>query len=246
MPRAIYFPRFDRAAVKKLIIIPAFNEEKTIGGVLEEVREACPGFDILVVNDGSTDKTGEIARKAAGVRVIHLPVNLGIGGAVQTGFLYAREKGYDVAVQVDADGQHKPAEVPGLFEPIERGEADMVIGSRFLEKGSYKGNASRRLGIKLFSLTNRLILGQKITDSTSGFRAYGKNAIELLSRDYPDDYPEPEAVYILRKKKLRIQEVPAEISGRKGGKSSISFPESLYYMVKVFLAIFVLILRKYE
>jgi len=232
--------------VKKLIIIPAFNEEKTIGGVLEEVRKFCPGFDILVINDGSTDGTAEIVRNAAGVRVIHLPVNLGIGGAVQTGFLYAREKGYDAAVQVDADGQHKPAQVPRLLEALERGEADVVIGSRFLEKGSYQGNAGRRLGIRLFSLTNRLLLGQRITDSTSGFRAYSRKAIEVLSREYPDDYPEPEAIYILKKKKMRIQEVPAEIAGRRGGKSSISFLESVYYMVKVFLAIFVLILRKQE
>jgi glycosyltransferase involved in cell wall biosynthesis len=232
--------------VKKLIIIPAFNEEKTIGGVLEEVRDHCPGFDILVINDGSTDSTAAIARSLSGVRVINLPVNLGIGGAVQTGFLYAREKGYDATVQVDADGQHKPAEVPKLIEPLERGEADAVIGSRFLEKGSYQGLASRRLGIRLFSLTNRLILGLRITDSTSGFRAYNKKAIEVLSREYPDDYPEPEAIYILQKKKMRIQEVPAEIAGRRGGKSSISFLESVYYMVKVFLAIFVLILRKHE
>jgi glycosyltransferase involved in cell wall biosynthesis len=232
--------------VKKLIIIPAFNEEKTIGGVLEEVRDHCPGFDILVINDGSTDSTAAIARSLSGVRVINLPVNLGIGGAVQTGFLYARERGYDATVQVDADGQHKPAEVPKLIEPLERGEADAVIGSRFLEKGSYQGLASRRLGIRLFSLTNRLILGLRITDSTSGFRAYNKKAIEVLSREYPDDYPEPEAIYILQKKKMRIQEVPAEIAGRRGGKSSISFLESVYYMVKVFLAIFVLILRKHE
>jgi glycosyltransferase involved in cell wall biosynthesis len=232
--------------VKKLIIIPAFNEEKTIGGVLEEVRDSCPGFDVLVVNDGSTDGTAEIARNAPGVRVIHLPVNLGIGGAVQTGFLYAREKGYDAAVQVDADGQHKPAQVAKLLEPLERGEADMVIGSRFLEKGSYQGKAGRRLGIRLFSLTNRLILGQRITDSTSGFRAYGKNALAILSREYPDDYPEPESVYTLKKKKMRVKEVAVEIAGRRGGKSSISLLESVYYMVKVFLAIFVLILRKHE
>jgi len=232
--------------VKKLIIVPAFNEDKTIGGVLEEIRDHCRGFDILVIDDGSTDRTAEIAGSYPGVQVIHLAVNLGIGGAVQTGFLYAREKGYDTAVQVDADGQHKPAEVPKLLQPLERGEADAVIGSRFLEKGSYRGPAGRRLGIRLFSLTNRLILGQRIRDSTSGFRAFNRRAIDVLSQEYPDDYPEPEAIYILQKRKMRIREIPVEIAGRKGGKSSISLPESLYYMVKVFLAIFVLILRKHE
>ncbi len=230
--------------MKKLIIIPAFNEEKTIAGVLEEVQAHCPDFDILVVNDGSTDKTSDIARRFSGVRVIDLAVNLGIGGAVQTGFLYARGKAYEAAVQVDADGQHKPAEVAKLLRPIDRGEADVVIGSRFLEKGRYKARLGRKLGIWLLSLTNRLLLGQKITDSTSGFRAYNKRAIELLSRDYPDDYPEPEAIFLLRRNALTVREVPTEMAGRKGGKSSISLPESVYYMVKVFLAIFVLMLRK--
>lgn len=230
--------------MKKLIIIPAFNEERTLAGVLKDVEAHCPEFDILVVNDGSRDGTSRTARAFPRVRVIDLPINLGIGGAVQTGFLYAADKGYDVAVQVDADGQHRPAEVAKLLEPIVSGEADVVIGSRFLEKGKYRARPGRKLGIWLFSVTNRLLLGQKISDSTSGFRAYNRKAIELLSRDYPDDYPEPEAIFLLRKKAMTVREVPVEMSDRQGGKSSISLAESIYYMVKVFLAIFVLMLRK--
>ena len=230
--------------MKKLAIVPAFNEEKTIGAVLSDVKEFCRDFDILVVDDGSTDRTAEVARTVPGARVVTLPINVGIGGAVQTGFLYARRKGYDVAVQIDADGQHRPAEVGRLLEPILRAEADVVVGSRFMGKGSYRGRASRRLGIRMFSVTNRLLLRDRITDSTSGFRAYNGRAIEVLSENYPDDYPEPEAIYILKRRGLRIREVPVEMGGRKGGKSSIGFFESVYYMIKVFLAIFVLFLRR--
>jgi glycosyltransferase involved in cell wall biosynthesis len=232
--------------VKKLVIIPAFNEEKSIGGVLSEVKEFCPDFDIVVVSDGSDDRTTEVARNVPGVSVVDLPINLGIGGAVQTGFIYGWMRGYNLAVQVDADGQHKPSEVPKLLEPILLKEADVTIGSRFMGKGMYRGLAVRKWGIRFFSLTNRLILGERITDSTSGFRAYNERAIEILSRDYPDDYPEPEAVYILKRRGLVIKEVPVEMAGRKAGRSSISLFESVYYMVKVFLAIFVLTLRKKE
>ena len=147
---------------EKIAIVPAYNEEKTVGAVLAEIKEACPDFDILVVNDGSTDRTAEVAATVPGARVVSLPLNLGIGGAVQTGFLYARKHGYDVAVQVDADGQHRPAEVRLLLDPILKGEADMVVGSRFMEKGGYRGRAWRRLGIKIFYLTNRLLLGERI------------------------------------------------------------------------------------
>lgn len=232
------------ARMKKIAIVPAYNEEKTIGTVLAEIKESCRDFDILVVDDGSTDKTGEVARTVPGARVVGLPINVGIGGAVQTGFLYAREHGYDLAVQVDADGQHRPAEVPRLLEPILRDEADMVVGSRFKEKGGYRGRAWRRLGIRIFYLTNRLLLGEKITDSTSGFRAYNGKAIALLSDTYPDDYPEPEAVYILKRRGLRVREVPVQMEDRRAGRSSIGFFGSIYYMIKVFLAIFVLFLRR--
>ena len=230
--------------MKKIIVIPARNEEQTIAAVLSSVREAAPDFDILVVNDGSTDRTSAIARSFPSMVVIDLPVNLGIGGAVQAGFIYSEKRGYDLAVQVDADGQHRPSEIGRIVEPLLRGEADVVVGSRFREKRGYRSTASRQLGIKLCALTNRLLLRERITDSTSGFRAYGRKAIAILSRDYPDDYPEPEALYILKKKGLRLWEVPVDMAGRAGGRSSISFFRSVYYMVKVFLAIFVLFLRK--
>jgi glycosyltransferase involved in cell wall biosynthesis len=232
--------------VKKIILIPAYNEEDNIGRVLPAAKEHCPDFDILVINDGSTDRTSDVARKYGFARVIDLPVNLGIGGAVQTGFLYSRENGYEVAVQIDGDGQHKPGEVGKILAPLLKGQADVVIGSRFVEKGSYNSLPLRKIGIRLFDLTNRLLLGERISDSTSGFRAYNRKAIELLSQDYPDDYPEPEAIYILKKKGMTIIEVPVEMDSRQGGKSSISFFRSVYYMVKVFLAIFVLILRKHD
>lgn len=230
--------------MKKIILIPAYNEEKSIESVLSSVREFCPDFDVLVINDGSTDRTSELARKFPFANVIDLPVNLGIGGAVQTGFLFSRKKDYDLAVQIDGDGQHKPSEVGKIVGPILNGEAEVVIGSRFIEKSPYKSRFYRMLGIKLFYLTNRLLLGDRITDSTSGFRAYSRKAIRILSRNYPDDYPEPEAVYILRKKGIPIKEVPVEMGMRAAGKSSISFIKSIYYLVKVLLAIFVLNLRK--
>ncbi len=232
--------------MKKIIIIPAYNEEENIGQVLPAAREHCPDFDILVINDGSTDRTSETARKFGFARVIDLAVNVGIGGAVQTGFIYSREKGYDVAVQIDGDGQHKPGEVRKILAPLLEGKADVVIGSRFIEKGSYKSLPFRKIGIRLFDLTNRFLLGERITDSTSGFRAYNRKAIELLSQDYPDDYPEPEAIYILKKKGMTVIEIPVEMDTRRRGKSSIGIFRSVYYVVKVFLAIFVLILRKHD
>jgi glycosyltransferase involved in cell wall biosynthesis len=230
--------------MRELIIIPAYNEEKALGGVLSAVRAEAPGFDVLVVNDGSADGTSAAARAFPGVKVIDLPENLGIGGAVQTGFLYARKRGYDLSVQVDGDGQHKPSEIPKIAGPIRAGEADAVIGSRFLGERSYAGHPFRRAGIAVFELINRLLLGERITDSTSGFRAYNRRAIEVLSETYPDDYPEPEAIYILRRRGLRVREVPVEMTLRAGGKSSITLFRSLYYMVKVTLAILVLNLRK--
>jgi glycosyltransferase involved in cell wall biosynthesis len=230
--------------MRDLVIIPAYNEEENLGVVLSAVRAEAPDFDIVVVNDGSTDDTSAVARSFPGVRVIDLPENIGIGGAVQTGFLFARKHGCGLAVQVDGDGQHKPSEIAKIVGPVRAGEADVIIGSRFLDEARYPGSLFRRAGIAVFQLVNRLLLGERITDSTSGFRAFNRRAIEVLSETYPDDYPEPEAIYILRKRGLRVREVPVEMKSRAGGKSSITLGRSLYYMVKVNLAILVLTLRK--
>jgi glycosyltransferase involved in cell wall biosynthesis len=230
--------------MREIIIIPAYNEEKNIAAVLAAVAADAPGFDVVVVNDGSTDATSSVARSFPGITVIDLPENIGIGGAVQTGFLYARAHGHAVAVQVDGDGQHKPSEIEKIAAPVRAGEADAVIGSRFLDRSRFAGSPFRRAGIAVFQLVNRALLRERITDSTSGFRAYNRKAIEVLAESYPDDYPEPEAVYILRRKGLRVREVPVEMNARAGGRSSITLGRSLYYMVKVNLAILVLILRK--
>jgi len=232
--------------MKKLAIVPAYNEEKNIEGVIRGIQKEAPDHDILVINDGSKDRTSEIVRKFESVKIVDLPMNLGIGGAVQTGFIYCWEKGYDICIQVDGDGQHKPSEIKKIEEPIINGEADMVIGSRFLGSSTYKTTFLRRMGIKIFYLANRLFLREKIKDSTSGFRAYNRKAVEILRRYYPDDYPEPEAIFILKKKGLRIKEVGVEMEERKGGRSSITFFRAIYYMVKVSIGIAIHILRKEE
>jgi glycosyltransferase involved in cell wall biosynthesis len=232
------------AGMDKIIIIPAYNEEKNLGSVLAAILRDAPEYGVLVVNDGSSDRTSAVARSFDRVRVIDLPDNIGIGGAVQTGFLYSLAAGAELAVQVDGDGQHKPSEIPKIAGPVLAGEADVVIGSRFLEGSGFRGSFPRRLGIRFFQMINAVILGERFTDSTSGFRAYNRRAIEILSRTYPDDYPEPEAIYILKKKGLRIHEAAVDMESRWAGKSSISIWHSLYYMVKVCLAIFVLLLRR--
>ncbi len=230
--------------MKKLAIVPAYNEEKNIERVIRGIQKEAPDHDILVINDGSKDRTSETVRKFEFVKIVDLPMNLGIGGAVQTGFIYCWEKGYDICVQVDGDGQHKPSEIKKIEEPIINGEADMAIGSRFLGSSTYKTTFLRRMGIKIFYFANRLFLREKIKDSTSGFRAYNRKAVEILRRYYPDDYPEPEAIFILKKKGLRIKEVGVEMEERKGGRSSITFFRAIYYMVKVSIGIAIHILRK--
>jgi glycosyltransferase involved in cell wall biosynthesis len=230
--------------MKKIAIVPAYNEEASLPAVLRSLRAEAADFDVVVVNDGSTDRTSAVARAFAGVKVVDLPENIGIGGAVQTGFIFARTAGYDLAVQVDGDGQHKPSEIAKIAAPVLSGAADAAIGSRFVGRPTFRGSPFRRAGIRIFQAMNSLLLGERITDSTSGFRAFNRRAIEVLSVTYPDDYPEPEAIYILKKKGLRIVEVPVEMAGRAAGRSSIGFWHSLYYMVKVCLAIFVLLLRR--
>jgi glycosyltransferase involved in cell wall biosynthesis len=230
--------------MKKIAIIPAFNEEKNIEKVILSIKQWQPDFDIVVINDGSVDLTSSVARQTKQAVVIDLPANIGIGGAVQTGFIYSRRKDYDLAVQIDGDGQHDAAEIEKLIEPILTQKADMVIGSRFLSQSKYKGTTWRRLGIKIFALLNLIFLGEKITDSTSGFRAFNRRAIEILSQDYPDDFPEPETIFFLKKKGLKVMEVPVSMNFRQAGRSSLTLFKSVYYMIKVTLAISILMLRK--
>jgi len=221
-----------------LVIIPAYNEEGSVEKVVEEIHTYIPQVEVLVVNDGSTDKTLERAR-TAGVNVLDLPFNLGIGGAMQAGYKFALEKKYDIAIQVDGDGQHDPKEIPKLLQALEEKEVDMVIGSRFIGDSEFKSSMMRRVGISIFSRVISLIVGQKITDPTSGFRAANRRAIQLFAFDYPQDYPEPEVLVLLHQCGLKMAEVPILMNERYSGESSITKLRSIYYMVKVLLAIFV-------
>ena len=225
---------------KYLAILPGYNEAETIEDVIDSVRLHAPMFDILVIDDGSTDGTGEIAEEA-GAMVLRHPFNLGIGGAVQTGFVFAQERGYDYAVQVDADGQHCPEEISKLLAAMrEDPTLDMVCGSRFMTRDrSYPATISRRTGIHIFAFILSRLVGQKVSDPTSGFRLYNRRGIGLFARDYPHDYPEVEAVLMVHFHRLRMAEVPVRMLQRGGGKSSIRSGKSLYYMIKVLLAIFI-------
>jgi glycosyltransferase involved in cell wall biosynthesis len=222
---------------KVLIVVPSFNEQNNILRVIADIQENVPACDILVINDCSLDGTSGMARKAEGVKVVDLPYNLGIGGAVQTGFKYAHQHEYDYMVQIDGDGQHMPKEVNKLLDTIRQSGCDMVIGSRFLDIKSFRTTWSRRLGIKIFYLLFRLLINTKITDSTSGFRLYNSRSIELLSRHYSDDYPEPDAIILLKKHGFAICEVGVEMRVREHGVSSITPIKSPYYMAKVILSI---------
>jgi glycosyltransferase involved in cell wall biosynthesis len=225
---------------KHLAILPAYNEAETIEDVIDSVRLHAPTFDILVVDDGSTDRTGEIAEEA-GAMVLRHPFNLGIGGAVQTGFVFALERGYDYAVQVDADGQHCPEEITRLLAVmLDDPRLDMVCGSRFMTRDrTYPATISRRTGIHIFAFILSRLVGQRVSDPTSGFRLYNRRGIALFARDYPHDYPEVEAVLMVHFHRLRMTEVPVRMLQRGGGKSSIRSGKSLYYMIKVLLAIFI-------
>jgi glycosyltransferase involved in cell wall biosynthesis len=228
---------------RSLAIVPAYNEERNVGFVVESIRVHAPDFDVLVIDDGSTDATATKAREAGAHVLVH-PFNLGIGGAVQSGYRYACEQGYDEAVQVDADGQHDPSEIEKLREAMRLHGVDMAWGSRFLERTGYRAPFARRFGIGLFSFVLSRISGQRVTDPTSGFRLCNRRAIELFARDYPHDYPEVEGILMLHAHRLQAREVPVRMHPRRDGRSSITSGESMYYMVKVLLAIFVGLFRR--
>ena len=222
--------------MRVLLIIPAYNEEKSIVTVVSQIIEL--GYDYVVINDGSTDSTLDLCLQHS-FKVINLPNNLGIGGAVQTGHRYAFLYGYEVDIQIDGDGQHDVSSIPDLLEEIEKG-ADLVIGSRFLgEQQGFKSSFMRRVGIRWLSGLIRLLYRQRITDPTSGLRASGKKAIEIFSSTYPSDYPEPESIVALLRRKMVIKEVPVRMKARNEGKSSINIINSMYYMIKVSLAILI-------
>ena len=223
---------------KILIIIPAYNESESIEKVVDNLIQNYPQYDYLIVNDCSTDNTEEIIQKR-GYNYISLPVNLGIGGGVQSGYLYAVKNDYDIAIQMDGDGQHDPAYIEKLITPIISGKADITIGSRFIDKTGFQTSFMRRLGINIISLVIRMCCGVKITDTTSGFRASNSEANKFFSQNYAQDYPEPEAIVAASLNGFKIQEVAVEMNERMGGISSINAKRSVYYMIKVSLALII-------
>lgn len=229
--------------MKKLIIIPAYNESANIKDTVENIITTVPDFDYVVINDHSKDNTLEILRENH-FNYVNLPVNLGIGGAVQTGYKYALANGYDAAVQVDADGQHDVSYLENLVTKMEKEQADMVIGSRFINNEGFQSTFMRRIGISYFTRMIRHLTGHIITDPTSGFRLANRKVIKLFAETYPTDYPEPESIVYLLKRKMKVVEEPVVMKERQGGVSSIRMSSSVYYMVKVTLAILIENIRK--
>lgn len=228
---------------KALIIVPAFNEASTILNLLGEIRQKAPFADTIVVNDCSTDNTAKVLSQHD-VPFLSLPANLGIGGAVQTGFKYAREKGYDAVVQVDGDGQHDPASVKVLLDTLADEMVDVVIGSRYLQNTGYKTPMARRFGMIIFSALAQLLTGSKVTDTTSGLRALNKRAIDFFADNYPVDFPDAEAIIMLKYSGFRIIELPVVLRQRQSGRSTTGFVKSLYYPFRSLLGIFAVLVRK--
>lgn len=218
--------------MKTLVAVPAYNEESNVSQVVNSIKSCHPGVDIIVINDGSVDNTGTKA-KSAGARVLELSQNLGIGGAVQTGYLFAARNNYDVMVQIDGDGQHNPACLSKLLKELETDSADIVIGSRFLADTEYKSSIPRKIGIRFLASLVSIICRKSYFDTTSGFRAVNRKGIELFSEYYPKDYPEVESIVYASKRGLRIKEITVHMETRKGGKSSITPLKSVYYILKV-------------
>ena len=224
--------------MKCLIIIPAYNEAANIEKVINNIVQNYPQYDYVIINDGSIDKTEEVCANA-GYQVLNLPINMGIGGAVQTGYRYAKKNNYDVAVQIDGDGQHDVAFLEDMLKLLESGEADVVIGSRFVQKEGFQSTQIRRVGIRFLSILARILTGVQIRDITSGYRVVNRRFIEIYANDYPADYPEPEAMIIAAVHGGRIKEYPVIMREREKGTSSITFKKSVYYMIKVTLAMLV-------
>ncbi|MEK5419681.1 glycosyl transferase family 2 [Paenibacillus odorifer] len=231
--------------MKVLGIIPCFNEEENIEALINELSGYSDILDFVIINDYSTDLTSVICEKN-NANVINLPCNLGIGGAVQTGYIYAKKNNYDIAIQIDGDGQHNPAYIKNLIEPIVKDGFDFVIGSRFIEKEGFQSSITRRIGIVYFSGLLKLLAKRNVSDPTSGFRACNKKVIDFFANNYPTDYPEPESIMALSRNGYRIAEIPVQMRERSGGTSSIKSLKSIYYMIKVTLAIIIDFTRKHQ
>jgi len=230
--------------MKTLIVMPAYNEADTIGATISQVKRAVPDADVAVVDDGSSDNTAEVALKA-GASVLPLPINLGYGGALQVGFMYAEANNYDEVVQIDADGQHEPACVADLLAELRTGKVDLVIGSRFLDGGDYRPTKARAMGMSLMRRLTRIATGKKITDPTSGFQAMNRKAICLYASDvYPSDYPDADVLIMIHRAGLRVREIPVKMYQRESGVSMHSGLKPIWYMFKMLLSITVTLLRK--
>ncbi len=229
--------------MKKLVVIPAYNEAGSLEKTIKDIKENAEDFDYVIINDCSTDDTLDLCRRN-GFSYLNLPVNLGIGGAVQTGYRYAYFHGYDVAVQFDGDGQHSAKYLEAMCEKLVETDTDMVIGSRFINKEGFQSSVARRMGIKYFTFLIKILTGHKITDPTSGMRMINRKILKKFTDDYPRDYPEPESVVTILSEKYKVCEMPVLMNEREEGKSSISLSKSVYYMIKVSLAIFIARLKK--